>query len=139
MFECCIYFNLTTLTRQITKLWQEDMGRLGLSPSHGYLLIALVENPQISQKDAGKLMELDASTITRFIETLEQRGLVEKSAKGKGGSLKVTVEGKKLSRQISKTIDGLYGRMQAHFGAKEFERFVSDLYNARQSFNEDLP
>lgn len=133
MFEQCIYFNLSTLTRKISKIWQTEFGRLGLSPSHGYLLFAIVEEPEASQKDLSQLMELDASTITRFIDSLVAKGLVEKTSKGKGSVFAVTHDGKKTYRSVKKTMDGLYQSMQSYFGAKKFEHLVGNLYQARQS------
>jgi DNA-binding MarR family transcriptional regulator len=139
MFDRCIYFNLTTLTRQITTLWQEEFDRLGLSPSHGYLLVAMARNPAISQKELGELMELAPSTITRFIDTLVRRGLAEKKDKGKGAATTVTAKGKQVGHQVNKLMDALYGQMKDRFGAKRFETFVSDLSSARQLFVETQP
>ena len=136
MFDKCIYFNLSTLTRKINKIWQKEFDRLGLSPSHGYLLFAIVEKPGISQKELAKLLELDASTITRFIEVLVHRGLVKKPAKGKGARFSVTEEGKKSYKKIKQTMDRLYHTMQEHFSADEFAAFVAELHTARQSFEE---
>jgi DNA-binding MarR family transcriptional regulator len=133
MYERCIYFNLTTLTRQITKIWQEEFDRLGLSPSHGYLLVAIAGNPAISQKELSELLELDPSTVTRFIDTLVQDGLAEKKDKGKGAVTTVTAKGRRISQQVTKVMDALYSQMKERFGAKRFEAFVSDLSSARQS------
>lgn len=136
MFDQCIYFNLVTLTRKISRIWQQEFERLGLSPSHGYLLFAMAERPTASQKELSELMELDASTITRFIDTLAAKGLVEKTTRGKGAVFAITPEGKKTYRAVRKAMDGLYRSMQAHFGAKPFASFVQDVHKARQSFTE---
>lgn len=136
MFEKCIYFNIAALNRKITNIWQESFLPLGLSPSHAYLLIAISENPDVSQKELGQLMELDPSTITRFIDTLERKGMLEKTARGKGSTLKISSKGQKVSRKIKKTMKDLFARMEKHFGKKEFPNFVNDIYTARQSFEE---
>lgn len=134
MFENCIYFNLTTLTRKISKIWQEEFERLGLSPSHGYLLFAIAETPDTTQKALSKVMELDASTITRFVDTLVHKGLIEKSSRGKGGTLKATPLGRREYHKIKKLMDALFQHMQGHFGRQEFAAFVGNLRKARQSF-----
>jgi len=135
MFEECVYFNLATLARKLNKIWNVEFERLGLSASHGYLLFAIVENPKATQKDLSALMELDASTITRFIDALAAQGLVKKTSRGKGAIFAVTPEGKKAYRAVKKPMDGLYHSMQAHFGAVEFKAFVNDLRNAKHSFD----
>jgi len=137
MFNECIYFNLVTLTRKITKIWQEEFSRLGLFPSHGYLLFAMVKQPEATQKELSEVMELDASTITRLIDTLTTKGLVEKVTRGKGASFIVTAYGKKEYRKIKKTMNELYNHMQSHFGEEAFAEFVGHLYTARQLFKEE--
>lgn len=137
MFDECIYFNLVTLTRRVSKTWQEEFERLGLSPSHGYLLFAIAENPKASQKDLGELMELDASTITRFVDALAAKGLVEKKSRGKGAVIAMTPEGRKTHRAVQAAMDRLYGAMAGHFGEKRFTAFVGDLRAARESFTEN--
>lgn len=134
MFDDCIYFNISALSRTISKIWQREFERLGLSPSHGYLLFAIVKSPGITQKELSELMELDASTITRFMDTLEQRSLIEKTSRGKGASFNVTEHGKKEYRKIKKAMDGLYTLMKDHFGEHNFADFVKNLHTARQSF-----
>lgn len=136
MFEKCIYFNLVTLTRQINKIWQQEFSRLGMAPSHGYLLFAVVENPRLSQKALSELLELDASTITRFIDTLIAKGLVEKDGRGKGAVLSVTAEGKKEYKRVKALMNALYSNMQQHFGKEEFAEFVASLSTAKHSLQD---
>ncbi|MCC6713485.1 MAG: MarR family transcriptional regulator [Candidatus Dadabacteria bacterium] len=135
MFDGCIYFNLSALTRKVTRIWEEEFAKLGLSPSHGYLLFALAENPGASQKELGEIMELDPSTVTRFVDALVVKGLAGKPVRGKGASIHLTADGKRLYRKIKKRMDALYERMRDHFGEKEFGSFVDGLYEARQSLS----
>lgn len=136
MFDRCIYFNLVTLTRKVNKIWQQEFERLGLTPSHGYLLFAMKELPDATQKELSELMELDASNITRLIDGLVNRGLVEKTTRGKGARFSVTAEGKKTYRTVKKVMDSLYGDMQKRFGPEHFKNFVNDLHEAKQTIEE---
>lgn len=136
MFERCIYFNLVTLTRKVGRVWQAEFDRLGLSPSHGYLLFAIVERPEAAQKDLGELLELDASTITRLVEGLEKKGLVEKISRGKGAKLAVTAAGKRAYFDIKQVMDALYEGMQKRFGPSHFKNFVNDLSEAKKTVKE---
>lgn len=137
MFDECIYFNLSALTRKVTRIWDEEFGKLGLSPSHGYLLFAIAENPDASQKELGEIMELDPSTVTRFIDTLVSKGLARKPVRGKGAEIRLTSEGSKEYKKIKKSMDALYSRMRDHFGHRQFDAFVNGLYKARQSLAEN--
>lgn len=134
MFDRCVYFNLTTLTRKVTKLWQTEFGRLDLSPSHGYLLKAMSDEPDASQKDLSAAMELDASTVTRFIDALAQRGLIEKLSVGKGARYRVSPLGRRTVKRIDRLMDELYAQMQDTFGPKVLRDFVSQVQHARHHF-----
>lgn len=134
MFDRCVYFNLITLTRRISRLWQEEFQRLGLSPSHGYLLFAIAEESPVSQKQLSHILELDASTVTRFVDKLMAMDLVEKTSPGKGGRLSVTKQGRVVYRKVSRIMDGLYAQMQEHFGKEDFHDFVRRLRKAKDSF-----
>lgn len=132
MFNQCIYFNLSSLTRQITKIWQDEFVAVGLSPSHGYILFALANNPDASQKDLSEIMELDASTITRFVEALVAKKLIAKDKAGKGARYSLTAEGALLAKRVSGVMDGLLGHMSETFGAQQFDDFVGQLRRAKQ-------
>ena len=137
MFDRCIYFNLVTLTRKISKIWQQEFERLGLTPSHGYLLFAIKELPGSTQKELGLLMELDASNITRLIDGLENKGLVRKTARGKGAKFSITAEGNEAYIAVKNTMDSLYASMQKRFGPQQFKGFVNDLNKAKQTILEE--
>lgn len=136
MFDECLYFNLAALNRRIGKIWHDAFMRLGLSPSHGYLLFAIVEKPEASQKELSEILELDASTVTRLIDGLARKGMIDKTKRGKGATFNVTADGRRTYGNVKKTMDNLYAGMQKHFGARAFESFVDDLHAARRSFSE---
>lgn len=133
MFDHCLYFNISVLARKIGAIWQNEFEREGLSPSHGYLLAAIAEKAPVSQKVLSETLELDASTVTRLVDSLVARGLARKTAKGKGGSVEITAAGRRLHRSVTRVMDDLYHRMQRHFGEKRFEEFVGSLRSARAS------
>lgn len=136
MFDQCIYFNLSTLSRQITKIWNEEFAKVGLSPSHGYLLSALTANPDASQKELSEIMELDASTITRFIDALTTKKLIEKTSKGKGARYILTTKGNTISSEVSTLMGELFTKMEATFDKNEFQKIVTGLQDAKNTLKE---
>ena len=135
MFDDCLYFNLSSLSRSVTTAWKEEFAQLSLSPSHGYLLFAMVENPNEQQKDYGDYLDLDASTINRLIDTLITKGLVEKSGSGRGSSLSVSDEGKSLYRKINKSMGKLKQLMVDELGDSRFTILIKELTAARKSIH----
>ena len=52
--------------RQIYKVWQEEFMLVELSTSHECLLKVIAANPEATQTELSKVIELDASTIARY-------------------------------------------------------------------------
>ncbi len=135
MFNDCLYFNLSSLTRSITDIWKAEFAKLGLSPSHGYLLFAMVKSEGEQQKDYGEYLDLNASTVNRLIDTLVQKKLVKKDGTGRGSQVSATTEGKIVYSQISKTMESLRQKMNDSLGEEKFEQLVGDLASIRNSFS----
>ena len=133
MFDDCLYFNLSSLTRSITQTWKEEFAKLGLFPSHGYLLFAMVERPDKQQKDYGDYLDLEPSTINRLIDTLISKGLIEKSGIGRGSSVSVTDDGQALYLQIKQTMSHLKKLMEDSLSHTRFNSLIQDLSLARKS------
>lgn len=136
MYERCIYFNISTLNRRITKIWQDEFGLLGLSPSHGYLLAAMAEKPMATQKELSEIMELDASTITRFIDALSAKKMIEKKTIGKGAKFALTATGTAISTKVNKSMNSLFADMQNVLGKTELTTLVNSLQQTKQIFKE---
>ncbi|MCH6259337.1 hypothetical protein MLD52_22475 [Puniceicoccaceae bacterium K14] len=113
-------------------MWKDEFAQLGLIPSHGYLLFAMVEKPNEQQKEYGEYLDLEASTINRLIDTLISKGLIEKSGVGRGSSLSVTPEGMKIYRRVKKTMDSLKQILDSELGGARFKKLVQELAAARQ-------
>jgi len=137
MFDKCLYFNLATLSRQITKIWSDEFASLGLSPSHGYLLMAIDANPNASQKELREILELDPSTVTRFIDGLESKKLIERSSAGKGGQVSLTTHGRKLVKTANRTGLALRNQMHATFGEDVFNDVVGKLAQMKETLSEE--
>ncbi len=131
MFNRCIYFNLSTLNRRITKLWEGEFALIGLAPSHGYLLFAMAEEPAATQKDLAEIMELDASTITRFIDALVGKGLIKRERVGKGATYSVTDTGRSMVDKVQAAMNILFDQMQKKFGSNDFAQFVGNLRSVK--------
>ncbi len=135
MFEGCLYFNLSSITRSVTETWRSEFAKLDLSPSHGYLLFAMVQNSGAQQKDYSELLDLDASTINRLIDSLIHKKLVIKEGCGRGSEVSVTKEGLREYRKIKKTMENLRQKMADSLGERRFAQLVENLSSARESLS----
>lgn len=137
MFERCLYFHTNSLARKLNAMWEKAFELLDLHPSHAYLLRAVLKSPGISQQALAKEMQLNKSTITRFIESLEKKGLLTRqSSEGDQREKLIYPTSEALSMQdtLESLGDDLYSKMCDLIGKDNLESFVK---SARE-INENL-
>lgn len=129
MFERCLFFNTNALVRRINKRWEEAYEKTGLSPSHAYLLRLVLEKKELSQKQIAEELQLEKSTVTRFIDVLTEKKLLKRMKRGREQMISATDQGKKLKTQLNRIGDKLYADLQAEFGSAELKELVEKIQN----------
>jgi DNA-binding MarR family transcriptional regulator len=69
----CLYFTSQALARKVDRLASQTWKSVNLAPSHAYLLMDVLDEPGIQPGMLAKQLQLQPSTITRFIEKLETK------------------------------------------------------------------
>jgi DNA-binding MarR family transcriptional regulator len=121
LLECCLFFTANSLARDITKMGEEEFGTVGLSPSYAFLLAIAVDSPGITQKQMAEKMNMAASTVSRFIDGLEKRGLLVKMEQGRLTLIHATDDGHRCHQQIRQAWKRLYERYSALLGKEDGE------------------
>ena len=98
----CLFFSSCKLARVLGKTAEEEFKVTGLSPSHAFLLHIVNKSSGLGQKQIGELLHMTPSTITRFIEKLENKGLVSRKSEGKNVNIFKTEKGMLLQPEIEK-------------------------------------
>src|SRR5215207_3420539 len=75
-FKNCLYFTSNALARKVEKMAIESWKPVGLSPSHGYLLMLVNQEPGLQPGSIADHLQLTPSTVTRLVEKLEEKKLV---------------------------------------------------------------
>ena len=99
--ESCLFFNTNALSRYLLKLAEKEFKHLNLSPAHASLLLLIYDTPGISPKQLSFLLHLTPSTITRFVDALEKKGLLVRKTKGKSAFIFPSEKGLELKRSIA--------------------------------------
>lgn len=134
MFDRCIYFNVSTLVRAITRIWEDAFAEFGLSPAHAYLLRYVLANPGQTQKSIADELELTQSTVTRFVDALVTRKLLVRGGSGANKREKIvnpTEKAESLRDGLEQTGQDLYKRMRKLLGPKNFDQLVGQVHAAR--------
>lgn len=99
-FINCPYFASAAVARKMEKLATESWRPLGISPSHGYLLMLVLDEPGIQPGVLAEQLLLQPSTITRFIDKLEEKKLLIRTTEGKTTNVYPTPKAKELGPKM---------------------------------------
>ena len=112
----CLFFTSQALCRTMNRMADEEFAPTGLAPSQTYLLMIVIDNPGITQKELAEQMNLAPSTITRFIDNFVRRGLATKEPDGKLVKVSPTTAGQEMAPVIDKVWAQLYKRYSDALG-----------------------
>ncbi len=87
---------LNSFSRDVTRLFDRYFKEFKLTTPFVELLIHLHQEGKLPQKELSERMNLAPSTITRFINKLQKRGLVEKKMNGRMAYITLADHGKHL-------------------------------------------
>lgn len=122
-----MYFASNALARKMEKLAVNSWSRVDLSPSHGYLLMLVIEEPGIQPGALANQLQLQPSTITRLIEKLESRKLVVRTAEGKQTNVYPTPKGRDLLPKLKECVNDFYQHYVSILGKDESSRLVQNM------------
>ncbi len=123
----CLYFTSNALARKVEKMANECWKRVDLSPSHAYLLIAVLDEPGMQPGSLSDQLQLTPSTITRLIEKLEEKKLVIRTTEGKLTNVYPTPKAKELQPELKNCVQEFHTRYTEILGRDESARFVKHL------------
>ncbi|GGL60576.1 MarR family winged helix-turn-helix transcriptional regulator [Sporolactobacillus putidus] len=119
----CLYFTASRFARNITKLAEKTFDADDLAPTYLYLIMTVRFHPNITQKELCRKLSIAPSTSTRFIDKLEKRKLVTRTASGKETNIALTDEGEKIYKHFRESLEVLFDRYSAILGPE----FSADL------------
>lgn len=130
--DCCLYFTANSLSRSITEMAKEEFAMTGLDPSYAHLMLLLIDKPGLSQNELGQLMNLKPSTITRFMEKLQQKALINRVQEGRNFFIYPSETGKEKAKQIRKALNNLYIRYCKLLGEDFAVKLTADILAANK-------
>lgn len=126
-YNKCLYFSANALARKIEKLAIDSWKELGLSPSHGYLLMFVLEEPGVQPTAISNELQLTPSTISRLIEKLEAAKLVIRTTEGKLTNIYATPKAKELYPKMKTCVNNFHQKYTAILGEQESGRMVTSI------------
>ena len=105
-------------SRDITRHFDSYFEELNLSTSYVELLLILFEREEVSQNDLAEEMKLAPSTITRFVNKLVKKGLVEKKKVGRTAVITLSPEGEELTPTLKQSFENAVNDLKSILGNK---------------------
>ena len=136
IFCDCLYFSANSLARNLTRLAEESFAPTGLAPSHAFALMAINRVPGVSPSEVAKEMHMTPSTITRFLDKLEKKGLIQRISEGKSSRLHPTQKGAALNDDLEKAWRHLLSEYNAVLGEKAAAGLSGVVYDASELLKE---
>ena len=126
-YRSCMYFVSNALARKTEKLAVAAWKPAGLSPSHGYLLMLVLNEPGMQPGALSEELHLTPSTITRLIEKLEEKKLVVRTTEGKTTNVYPTPKAKEMHPLLKECVKAFYETYSTILGVDESTRLVNSM------------
>lgn len=100
----CLMGRARLVARVISAMYDELLHPYGLKASQLNLLVVVAQGGPIRRVDIGRLLQLDASTLTRNLQVMINNGWIEEirdGSDGRGSPLRVTRQGAALIAEVA--------------------------------------
>ena len=126
-YSQCLYFTSNALARKVEKLAIASWKKVNLAPSHGYLLMLLLEEPGMQPGQIAVQLQLTPSTITRLIERLEGKKLVVRTTEGKITNVYPSPKAKEILPQLKACVEDFIQSYNHFLGEEESIKLVRNM------------
>ncbi|MFC5700246.1 MarR family winged helix-turn-helix transcriptional regulator [Cohnella faecalis] len=128
----CLYFTTNRLSRAITRMADEAFATTGLTPAYGYLIRLVIGKPGSTQKELSEKLYIAPSTLTRFIDKLENKGLVKRKVQGKTVLVYPTERGMELEQAVRQASRRLHDAYEAILGVEASDKLTYALESSSE-------
>jgi DNA-binding MarR family transcriptional regulator len=122
-----MYFVSNALARKVEKMANEAWKKTGLSPSHAYLLMIVIDSPGVQPGTLSEELQLSPSTITRLIEKLEEKKLLIRTNEGKMTNVFPSAKAKEMKPLLKECVETFYKNYSSVLGKEENLKLVQNM------------
>ncbi len=126
----CLYYASNALTRKITRMAEKAYKPLGMAPSYAFLLMTVIRRPGINAGEIASIMQLQPSTVTRFVEKLEKEKYVQRVQDGKFVAVFPLKQAQAIEEELKNAWFSLYTAYTSLLGEEDAARLTSGIYDA---------
>lgn len=130
MFDHCLYFNTTSLARQLERQWVGAFKPFGLTPSQAFMLRAILDKPNAYQNELASALNIAKPTASRGLDGLEKLGLIQRRASDQDAreiQIQPTPKAVAMKDALNEASGEVTKRLKKLLGTNEFTEVVSKL------------
>jgi DNA-binding MarR family transcriptional regulator len=132
----CLYYSANALARKITRLAEEEFEPTGLAPSLGFVVMTANKKPGITAGELASTLQLQPSTVSRFVDKLEASGFLARQADGKFTNIYPTAKARQLDITLQSSWKNLFKRYTAVLGEQDSTALTSAIVAANNKLEE---
>ena len=134
MFDQCLYFNTTALARVLEREWTKAFKPFGLTPSQGFMLRLVLDQPGLLQGELARQMVIQRPTATRALDGLQRLGLVERHGTANDArelAIFPTSQARAMQQPLNAASGEVTRRLKKALGMDEFSDVVAKVKHTR--------
>lgn len=134
MFDQCLYFNTTALSRLLEREWSSAFKPFGLTPPQAFMLRAVMTQPGLLHRELADALTITRPTATRLLDGLAQKQLVERRSSGEDGreqTIYPTAKALGIKSDLNEASGAVTRKLKSLLGSDEFTTTVTHLREIR--------
>lgn len=135
IFTDNLYFLASAFSRKLSAESDDVFATMGMASSHALILMLVDEQPEIQPNQLAKILYLKPSTITRLVQKLERRGLLERSSEGRASYITCTPEGEEAAGKVREHWNELMESKKEELGERYTEVLSEMITNALKAMD----
>ncbi|MFD2210389.1 MarR family winged helix-turn-helix transcriptional regulator [Virgibacillus halophilus] len=132
-------FAIAQTGRNLNHLMFALLKPFDITPEQWVVLKRLGEHNEISQKDLASISQKNQTTLTRILDLLIGKGLVQKKMSKddrRSFLIEQTVQGRRLQQEIAPVVEDIYQGMMNRIPEDQFTTFKQVLSQINQGIDE---
>jgi len=136
MFDHCLYFNTTSLARQLEREWTKAFKPFGVTPSQAFMLRAILQKKSITYTELAHHLNISKATCSRTVDGLIKLGFVSRVSTGDDGRsfvLEPLESATALHTELDAASAGVTSSLKELIGPDEFAQTVTRLKGIKET------
>ena len=125
-----MFFTSARLHRALYKLAADCFSASELAPNQAFLLMTVQDRPGITAGELALCLHLAPSTLTRFLDKLESRGLLRRTREGRSAIVEITAKGEALRPVLDSGWAHLYRNYSEILGEEAAHSLTASMAKA---------